>query len=185
MCAHPILQLVGPHAAKRRAKLAEMVLRDVEPTDLDAYIRMRCDSVMMTELGGPQPRERIPGQLQRDLETVREDSAWIKMIVPDGSAQVAGTVTLYFHNGISEIGWMVLPEFQGRGLASEAVRAVLDLARADGRWGLIQAFPSTTNAPSNAICRSGGFSLVGEEETAFAGRIFRTNHWVFDPSAHA
>lgn len=159
-----------------------MLLRDVEPADLDAYIRMRCDSVMMTELGGPQPRDRIPDQLHRDLETVREDTAWIKMIIPDGAAQVAGTVTLYGRDGISEIGWMVLPEFQGRGLASAAVRAVLDLASADGRWGPIHAFPSTTNAASNAICRSGGFSLVGEEAKTFAGRPFRVNHWVFDPS---
>ncbi|GAB3837652.1 hypothetical protein GCM10029963_02830 [Micromonospora andamanensis] len=112
-----------------------MLLRDVEPADLDAYVRMRCDPVMMSELGGPQPRERVAAQLTRDLETVREGSAWIKMIVPGQSAQVAGTVTLYLHDGISEIGWMVLPECQGRGLASEAVRAVLDLAREDGRWG--------------------------------------------------
>ncbi|MEV4463485.1 hypothetical protein AB0J51_07670 [Micromonospora echinofusca] len=35
----------------------------------------------------------------------------------------------------------------------------------------------------NAICRSGGFALVGEEQTEFAGRLFRTNHWVLDPSA--
>ena len=105
------------------------------------------------------------------------------MILPDASEQVAGTVTLYSHEGMSEIGWMVLPEFQGRGMAGEAVRAVLGLARADGRWGPIHAFPSRTNEPSNAICRSRGFSLLGEEETAFAGRVFPTNHWVFGPSA--
>ena len=161
-----------------------MLLRDVESADLDIYLRLRCDPVMMAELGGPQPPERVAEQIKRDVETVREDSAWIKMIMSDGSAQVAGTVTLYSHEGISEIGWMVLPEFQGRGLAGEAVRAVLGLAGAEGRWGLIHAFPSRTNGPSNAICRSGGFSLIGEEETAFAGSVFQTNHWVFDPSAY-
>ncbi|MCX4390290.1 GNAT family N-acetyltransferase [Micromonospora peucetia] len=159
------------------------LLRDVEPGDLDAYVRMRCDPAVMAELGGPQPRERVAAQLRRDLETVRDGSAWIKMIIPGGAAQVAGTVTLYSHAGISEIGWMVAPEFQGRGLAGRAVRAVLDLARADGRWGPIHAFPATTNAASNAICRSGGFAFVGEEQTAFGGRLFRTNHWVIDPSA--
>ncbi|SCL44698.1 Protein N-acetyltransferase, RimJ/RimL family [Micromonospora citrea] len=162
-----------------------MRLRDVEPADLDAYLRMRGDPVMMTELGGPQSPDRIAGQLERDLDTVRADSAWIKMIITGGSARVAGTVTLYAHGDISEIGWMILPEFQGRGLAGEAVRAVLGLARADGRWGLIHAFPSTTNAASNAICRSAGFALLGEEQTVFAGRVFQTNHWVFDPAAHA
>ncbi|RLK25016.1 RimJ/RimL family protein N-acetyltransferase [Micromonospora sp. M71_S20] len=162
-----------------------MRLRDVEPGDLDAYVRMRCDPAVMAELGGPQPRERVAAQLRRDLETVRDGSAWIKMIVPGGSAQVAGTVTLYSHGGVSEIGWMVVPEFQGRGLAGRAVRAVLALARTDGRWSRIHAFPATTNAASNAICRSVGFALVGEEQREFAGRLFRTNHWVVDPSAGA
>jgi hypothetical protein len=36
-----------------------MRLRDVEPGDVGAYVRMRCDPVMMAELGGPQPREGI------------------------------------------------------------------------------------------------------------------------------
>ncbi len=159
-----------------------MRLRDVEPTDLDAYVRMRCDPVMMAELGGPQTPERVAHQLERDVETVQDDSAWIKMILSPDGERVAGTVTLYSHEGMSEIGWMVLPEFQGRGLAGEAVRAVLGLARADGRWGPIHAFPSRTNAASNAICRSAGFTLAGAEETAFAGSIFPTNHWILDPS---
>ena len=34
-----------------------MRLRDVEPGDVGAYVRMRCDPVMMAELGGPRPRE--------------------------------------------------------------------------------------------------------------------------------
>jgi hypothetical protein len=34
-------------------------LRDVEPGDVDAYVRMRCDPVMTAELGGPLPREGI------------------------------------------------------------------------------------------------------------------------------
>ncbi|GAA1027096.1 hypothetical protein GCM10009557_07120 [Virgisporangium ochraceum] len=158
-----------------------MRLRDVERNDLEVYISMRCDPVMMAELGGPQPRERVPRQLERDLQTVRDDTAWIKMIVVDDVDHAVGTVTLYSHEDSSEIGWMVLPEFQGRGLATEAVRALLDLARADGRWGPIHAYPTTTNVASNAICRAAGFSLRGQEETEFAGQAFVSNHWVFNP----
>ena len=44
---------------------------------------------------------------------------------------------------------MVLLEFQGRGIGKMAVRALLQLARDVGRWGLVRAFPATTNG----ICR--------------------------------
>ena len=84
---------------------------------------------------------------------------------------------------MSEIGWMVLPEFQGRGFGKLAVRMLLGLARDDGRWGLVHAFPATSNAPSNGICRSVGFRFAGERDVTFAGRVLRTNHWVIDPVA--
>ena len=34
---------------------------------------------------------------------------------------------------LSEIGWMVLPEFQGHGLDTLAVRTVLEMAREEAR----------------------------------------------------
>jgi hypothetical protein len=43
-----------------------MRLRDVELGDLGAYVRMRCDPVMMAELGGPLPREGVGEKVARD-----------------------------------------------------------------------------------------------------------------------
>jgi RimJ/RimL family protein N-acetyltransferase len=163
-------------------------LRDVEPGDVDAYVRMRCDPAMMAELGGPLPREGIEAKVETDVRRTRANDYWVCMIVPDSSTPqvVAGSVALWAHEdgdqaGLSEIGWMVLPEFQGHGLATRAVRAVLDRARDDGRWGLVHAFPGVTNTASNALCRSLGFTLVGERTVTFAGRDLRTNHWQMDP----
>lgn len=164
-----------------------MLLRDVESVDVDTYVRMRCDPVMMAELGGPLPREGIEAKVQRDVQRTAEGIDWTKMIVPDEAEPdvVAGSVTLWPHEKdgeqISEIGWMVLPEFQGRGLGKQSVRTLLELARDDGRWGLIHAFPAMTNAPSNGICRTLGFRLLGEKEVNFADRVLRSNHWAVDP----
>ncbi len=102
---------------------------------------------------------------------------------------VAGSVALWSHDEdggapVTEIGWMVLPEFQGRGLAKQAVRMLLELARDDGRWGLVHAFPATTNTPSNGICRSLGFRFAGEREVTFAGRVLRSNDWVINPATY-
>jgi RimJ/RimL family protein N-acetyltransferase len=180
-------------------------LRDVEAEDVDAYVRMRCDPAMMAELGGPLPREGIEEKVRRDVADARSGTALIKMIVPDrrrptaesgaefgadsGPWAVAGSATLWHseHGGepISEIGWMVLPEFQGRGVGKRAVRMLLEIARDQGRWGLVHAFPGVTNGPSNGICRSLGFTLAGETQVHFAGRALQSNHWVVDPAAVA
>jgi len=170
-------------------KEQQVRLRDVELGDISAYVRMRCDPVMMAELGGPLRREGIEEKLARDVQAAAADEAWIKVIVPGEAAEevVAGSVALWSHDEgggepITEIGWMVLPEFQGRGLAKQAVRMLLELARDDGRWGLVHAFPATTNSPSNGICRSLGFRFAGERDVTFAGRVLRGNHWVIDPA---
>jgi len=58
-----------------------MRLRDVELGDVGAYVRMRCDPVMMAEPGGPLPREGIEEKVARDVQAATAGDAWIKMIV--------------------------------------------------------------------------------------------------------
>ena len=170
-------------------KEQQMRLRDVEQGDVSAYVRMRCDPVMMAELGGALPREGIEEKVARDVQAAAAGEVWIKMIVLGGAGAdvVAGSVTLWSHDQdggepITEIGWMVLPEFQGRGLAKRAGRMLLELSLEDGRWGLVHAFPATTNSASNGICRSLGFRLAGERDVTFAGRALRSNHWIINPA---
>lgn len=164
-----------------------MLLRDVTPDDIGAYVRMRCDPVMMADLGGPLPREGMADKVRRDVRQAAADLAWIKMIVPapDTDDEVAGTVTIWSHDTndglISEIGWMVLPEFQGQGLGKRAVRTLLEQARDEDRWGVVHAFPATGNGASNGICRSLGFRFVAEREVTFANRVLLSNHWAIDP----
>ncbi|MBT2408601.1 GNAT family N-acetyltransferase [Streptomyces sp. ISL-87] len=148
---------------------------------------MRCDPAMMADLGGPLPREGMEGKVQRDVHKATADLDWIKMIIPDATTPevVAGTVTIWSHETedgpISEIGWMVLPEFQGRGLGKLAVRTLLEQARDEDRWGLVHAFPATSNGASNGICRSLHFRFIAERDVTFADRVLRTNHWTTNP----
>ncbi|MGW0083440.1 GNAT family N-acetyltransferase [Streptomyces sp. NPDC003393] len=165
-----------------------MRLRDVVPDDVDAYIRMRCDPIMMADLGGALPRERMRDKVSRDARDAAADLAWIKMIVPDPEAPdvVAGSVTIWSHDTddgpVSEIGWMILPQFQGQGMGKRAAYTLLEQARDDRRWGVVHAFPATSNRPSNGICRSLGFRFIAEQNVTFADRVLRSNHWAIDPA---
>lgn len=162
-----------------------MELRNLTLEDLELYERINTDPAMMAELGGPVPREGLPEKLRRDVADVEADRVWVLKIIPDEEAGTpAGTVAVWDHewNGqtITEIGWMVLPAYQGRGVGSEAVRSTLERALATGRWQILHAFPATTNAASNAMCRKMGFSLVEECDYEFRGRPLRCNHWRLD-----
>jgi RimJ/RimL family protein N-acetyltransferase len=157
-------------------------LQDISMDDLPLYEAFLTDAGMMAELGGPLPRDGLAKKLRGIVDDVEAGRIWYFKIVTEGAS--AGTVCIWDHpwNGqtINEIGWMVAPAFQGRGLASEAVRAVLDRARAEGRWDVIHAFPAVSNGPSNAICRKTRFSKVQEVDFEYAGRTLRCNHWRVD-----
>nr|WP_109589372.1 GNAT family protein [Actinoplanes xinjiangensis] len=79
---------------------------------------------------------------------------------------------------VYELGWKVLPEFQGRGLAGRALARTLAHAAAQDRirWG--HAFPRVDNAASNALCRRSGFALRGEVDFEFPpGNPLRCHDW--------
>lgn len=162
-----------------------MELRPISNDDLSLYESFYCDPQMMAHLGGPWLRERMPQKLRRDVETVESGRAWVFKIIPnEDSDEAAGSVCIWENSfrgqSINEIGWMILPAFQGRGLATKAVRAILDKALSERRWDVLHAFPSTTNVPSNAICQKMGFSLIEECDLEWDGHLLRCNHWRLD-----
>jgi RimJ/RimL family protein N-acetyltransferase len=159
-----------------------MELHELSMDDLPLYEKLQCDPVMMAELGGPRAKEDMPGVLQNTINYVETGRGWAYKIVSEGTG--AGSIGIWESDWdgqpINEIGWMVLPDFQGRGLASQAVRAMLDKAKATERWDVIHAFPGVTNAASNAICRKAGFKQLDECDIDYAGRMLRCNHWVIE-----
>lgn len=168
--------------------MASVELRNLTGDDLPLYTAIHCDPRMMEHLGGPLPSDGLAEKLQRDVATTAAGETWVLVIVPDEDpGAAAGTVSVWDHEWegrqTTEIGWMVLPDFQGRGLGPRAVRAVLDRARSEGRWGVIHAFPPVANVRSNAMCRKMGFSFVREDDFVFRGRPLRCNVWVIDLQA--
>jgi RimJ/RimL family protein N-acetyltransferase len=166
-----------------------MELRDATADDLPLYRRMMTDPQMMAELGGPLPAEGLSEKWDGIVASVRDGSVWYQAIVPGPGEEAAGTLCVWEHQWrgepMNEMGWMVLPEHQGRGLASGAVRAMLERARAEDRWGVIHAFPGVTNAASNAICRGAGFEHVETVDFEYAGRLLRCNLWRVDVRTRA
>src|SRR5919197_4065408 len=151
-----------------------MKLEMMTEEDVELRVRQETDPQMMAELGGPRSREAIERAHAKSLAMAAEGRCWPLKVVPDGAASPAGGVTVfessYEDETIYEIGWMILPKFQNRGIASQAVREVLEKARAERKFGQIHAFPGVTNGPSNQICEKTGFMNLGECEIEFAGR---------------
>jgi RimJ/RimL family protein N-acetyltransferase len=140
---------------------------------------------MMTYLGGPEPEAALADRHERIQRMLAAGTGYSMMIIVPGSPDPVGWVGCWDSEwqgqDVYEMGWSVVPEFQGRGLAAGAIRAVLDLAAADGRHRWVHAFPRLDNGPSNGACRKAGFELAGECVVEFPpGHPERSNDWRYD-----
>ncbi len=106
------------------------------------------------------------------------------VIAVESGGDAAGSVVYWERDWrgerVWEIGWSILPEFQGQGIATRATAAVAR-AGAEGKHRSIHAFPSVANGPSNAICRKVGFTLLEECDFEYPpGSVMRCNDWVLE-----
>ena len=156
----------------------------IEPwTDGDLDLLRRANAPEMTEhLGGPEPEEKLLDRHRRYLALgdPRAGRMFRVALLPDGEpAGIVGYWQRVWQDAeVYETGWQVLPEFQGRGIATSAVAAVVAEAREQWTCRHVHAYPSVANAASNAIPRKLGFALAGEYEFEYPpGHIMRCNDW--------
>jgi len=158
----------------------------LEPwTDADLDIELRANTPEMTEfLGGPEPVERIHARHARFLDLPVSGRGQMFRIALPG-APAAGSVGYWereWRGGtVYEMGWHVLPEFQGRGAASVATRLAAVHAATHGRHRYAHAYPKAAHAASNAVCRKAGFELLGEVDFEYPkGNPIRSCDWRLD-----
>jgi RimJ/RimL family protein N-acetyltransferase len=154
--------------------------------DLPLLEKLLGDPKMTEHLGGPESPEKLAERQKRYEQTASSDTERIFKVVDVATGEGVGSVVYWERpwrdQQVYEIGWSVLPAFQGRGIAKQATAQALADARSRGRLRFVHAFPSVDNAPSNAICRKLGFTLL-EEAIEFEypkGHFMRCNDWRLD-----
>jgi RimJ/RimL family protein N-acetyltransferase len=151
--------------------------------DLPLLERLMGDPGMTEHLGGPESREKLR-ERQGRYERHEVGDRMFK-IVDLASGAGVGSVGFWpkewRDERVYEVGWMVVPEFQGRGVAVAATAWAIEFAKHDGGRRFMHAFPNVDNGPSNAICRKLGFELLEACEFEFPKLHFMTcNDWRLD-----
>jgi RimJ/RimL family protein N-acetyltransferase len=145
--------------------------------DLPLLERLLSDPVMMQHLGGPESPEKIA---KRQAGYEPADSGQFKIVaMGEAVGWVGYWERIWRGEQVYEIGWAVLTPFQGRGIAVAATEQAIARIGRDHRF--LHAFPAVDNAPSNAICRKLGLTLLEEIELEYPpGRFMRCNDWRLD-----
>lgn len=150
----------------------------------DLWLLHRTNSPEMTEhLGGPETQEQLVARHRRYL-AVEQPGQMYRVTLADTGETVGSTgfwERTWQKARVWEAGWGVLPEFQGRGLAAQAARAVVEAAAAARTHRYLHAFPGVDHRASNEVCRRAGFELLGPVDFEYPkGHWIRSNDWRVD-----
>ena len=150
-----------------------------EYKDLDLLFRINAPE-MMEHLGGSESKEQILKRHKRYLELGSKGCMFSITLLP--KLEAVGSVgywqTIWNDERVYEMGWSVLPSFQGKGIATNAVKLAIEEAAAEKKYKYIHAFPSINNPTSNAICRKFGFDFIAECEFEYPpGNFMRCHNW--------
>ena len=151
--------------------------------DLPLLERLMGDARMTKHLGGAESPDKLR-ERQGRYESLEGGDRMFKIVDAVSGVDV-GSVGFWTKEWrdeqVYEVGWMVVPEFQGRGIAVTATAQAIELAKRDGKHRFMHAFPSIDNEPSNAICAKLGFELLETCEFEFPkGKFMICNDWRLD-----
>lgn len=163
----------------------DVLIQPWSESDLELLQKLLCDPEMTAHLGGPETPEQILRRHQRYLHLPEGGTDHMFRIVHSPDGEGVGSVgywrKTWRDQEVYEIGWLVLPEYQGHGIATTAADAVIEHARWEPKYQFMHAFPSVENAASNAICRKLGFTLVEECQVEYPpGHSMTVNDWQLD-----
>src|SRR6266545_6593862 len=127
--------------------MMDVTLQPWSEDDLSLLEKLMGDPDMMAHLGGPETPEQIVKRHQRYLQLPETDHMF--KIVGGTPLEVLGSIGYWQKTWrdqlVFEMGWFVLPAYQGHGVATKAGEAVLEQARLEDRHRFMHAFPSVDN----------------------------------------
>ncbi len=128
------------------------------------------------------PHPLPPGAIEAFIETVtasnRDEDAWAMDGSKSGRDELMGVISIErMDRNQSEISYWVAPAFWNTGLASEAVRAILDANPRDNDTMFASVFQD--NAASARVLTNAGFTYLGDAEAFCVARGAVVPTWTY------
>lgn len=144
-------------------------VRRSRPEDAEIISAYRSDPVVHRNQGWARTDAAwIRAEIEQMAARVPGDPGWVQFTVEErGSGRLVGDVGLCpaeGESGVVKLGYTMAPTFQGRGYATEAVRALADYAFDRLRAAVVRAYASADNVASVRVAEKVGLRLVEQFE---------------------
>lgn len=141
-----------------------LVLRNIENQDFELVHKLHSDPIVNSFVGRDNSSDlaKAKAYITRIDNMVKNNECVYWVITMKGNNDLIGSVCLWnfdINNDIVEIGYEMLPEFQGKGIMSEALKEVIRYAFDAINAKIITAFPSSENIKSVSILKKLNFEF--------------------------
>lgn len=158
-----------------------LILRPLRRSDaglLELYGADERVARMTRTIPHPLPPGVTEGFITRSLADGRDEDVWVLDGSAKGHAELLGLITLErMDRDQSEIGYWVAPAFWNTGLASEAVRALVEANPQRNRTMFASVFQD--NPASARVLTNSGFQYLGDAEAHSVARGATVPTWTY------
>jgi len=146
-------------------KTSRLLLRQLENHDAEQIHKLRSDPAVNAYIGRSISTgvEEAAGFIKKITASIEHKQSMYWAISLREDAHLIGTICYWnfdVENDTVEIGYEMLPEFQGRGLMTEAIKRVIEYGFEEMKVKTITAFPSADNTGSVALLKNAGFKVT-------------------------
>ncbi|MBN9176713.1 MAG: GNAT family N-acetyltransferase [Microbacterium sp.] len=163
--------------------MIEIRLRPWRDDDLPLLVAANAPE-MTAHLGGPEAPDAVVARHEKYLRLVRDPAYGVQAIESGGVGVGVGGVNWWPSEWegapVTEMGWFVVPDAQGQGIAARAVALAIADARARAGHRTLVAFPAVDNLPSSRLCAASGFLRRGEAKLPYRDTVLRVGVWAQD-----
>jgi RimJ/RimL family protein N-acetyltransferase len=168
-------------AAEGQIAAGRFVLRHVRRSDSGLFAMYAGDR-RVAEATHSIPHPLPPGAAEafvaRAMAGKADEEIWVMDGAATGLAEVLGVISLKrMDRGQSEIGYWVAPAFWNTGIASEAVKALVEANPQKNRTIFAEVFQD--NPGSARVLTNAGFQYLGDAETFSVARNARVPTWTY------
>jgi 2-haloacid dehalogenase len=153
---------------------ARLAFREMAPADLEMMSSLLGDPAVMWVYPHPYSRNEVRDWIDRNQRTYRERGFGLWLLTSRESGEFVGEcgLTPQEVGGANEIelAYHLRPEFQGRGLATEAATACLEFAREAGLKRIVSLIDPRNVASQRVAAKIG---LAFEQDVQVPGKVLR------------
>ena len=152
-----------------------LLFRSHEPEDEDAFVKMHTDPEVRRYVGGQAwPLEKAVRRFRTEYLGEPKEVHGLWATILKSERKFVGSCGLRLGKDEASLGYYIARPYWGKGIASEASRAFLEVAFQRLRLSRVSATVEKGHAISEHILRKFGFQYVSEEQIAASGRIIST-----------